>query len=149
MSSSSCRDYSLAHRPISLTSYEVLVDHVFPLLGIGAVIGAGVGALIISRYPRNLVGWLFLIGQLGNAIGLAAIAFLELVLQGVVDSPLGGQIAGYLGDIFGTTFTVSLMSVIFMIAPDGRLLSPWWRLAVTVPIATLVLRWARSQSLPA
>ena len=53
----------LAASTYSMTSYEVLVDHVFPLLGIGAVVGAGVGALIVSRYPRNLVGWLFLIGR--------------------------------------------------------------------------------------
>src|SRR6478752_2768467 len=99
-----------------MTSYEVLVDHVFPLLGIGAVVGAGVGALIVSRYPRNLIGWLFLIGQLGNVIGLAADAFGMLVGQGVVDSPAGGRLAGYLGQVFGTVLTVNTMSVIFMIA---------------------------------
>lgn len=126
----------------SMMSSEVLVDHVFPLLGIGAVVGSFVGALIVSRYPRNLIGWLFLVGQLGNAIGLAATAFIVLVLQGVVDLPFAGQIASYLSDIFSTTFTVSFMSVIFMIAPDGHFLSRWWRLAVVVPVATLVFRWA-------
>ena len=120
----------LAASTFSMTSFEVLVDHVFPLLGIGAVVGAGVGALIVSRYPRNLVGWLFLIGQLGNVIGLAADAFGMLVVQGVVDSLLSGQIAGYLSQVFGTVFTVNVMSVIFMIAPDGRLLSRRWRDAV-------------------
>ena len=75
----------LAASTFPMTSYEVLVDQVFPLLGIGAIVGAGVGALIVSRYPRNLIGWLFLVGQLGNVIGLAAEAFRILVVQGVVD----------------------------------------------------------------
>ncbi len=131
----------LAASTLSMTSYEVLVDHVFPLLGIGAVVGAGVGALIVSRYPRNLVGWLFLIGQLGNVIGLAADAFGMLVAQGVVDSSADGHIAGYLNQVFGTVFTVNTMSVTFMIAPDGHLLSRRWRFAVSVPLAAQALWW--------
>ncbi|MET0965758.1 MAG: hypothetical protein ABWZ02_05140, partial [Nakamurella sp.] len=131
----------LAASNLSLASYEVLVDHVFPLLGLGAIVGAGVGALIVSRYPGNLVGWLFLVGQLGHAIGLAAFAFRALVQQGVVDALLFGQLAGYLVNVFGTVFTVSIMSLIFMIAPDGRLLSPRWRVAAAVPIAAQLLWW--------
>src|SRR6478672_1005301 len=69
-----------------MMSYEVLVDQAFPLLGIGAIVGAGVGALIVSRYPRNLIGWLLLIGQLANVIGLAGDAFTALVQQGVITS---------------------------------------------------------------
>ena len=129
----------LAASTFPMTSYEVLVDQVFPLLGIGAVIGAGVGALIVSRYPRNLIGWLFLVGQLGNVVGLAADAFGILVAQGIVGSPPVGQLAAYLGQVFGAVFTVSVMSVIFMIAPDGRLLSRRWRVAVGVPVAAQVL----------
>ncbi|ACV78991.1 hypothetical protein [Nakamurella multipartita] len=43
----------LATAGYSMTSYEVVVDHVFPLLGIGAIVGAGVGALVVWRYPGN------------------------------------------------------------------------------------------------
>jgi hypothetical protein len=126
----------------SLTAAEVFVDHVFPLLGIGAMVGAGVGALIVSRYPHNLIGWLLLVGQLGNMIGLSAISFRVLVVQGIVEAPLAGQLAGYLGDVFGTVFAVVVMSLIFMIAPDGRLLSKRWRLAVAVAISTQLAWWA-------
>lgn len=132
-----------------MTSYEVLVDQAFPLLGIGAIVGAGVGALIVSRYPRNLIGWLLLVGQLGSAIGLAAEAFRILAVQGVMTSPLAGQIATYLHDMFGATFLVTAMAVIFMIAPDGRLLSPRWQLAVAVPVAALALRWVAIAITPA
>src|SRR6478752_10018644 len=98
----------LAASTFPMTSYEVMVDHVFPLLGIGAIVGAGVGALIVSRYPRNLVGWLFIIGQLGNVIGLAADAFNLLTTQRVVESPLAAQISGYLRDVSGTIVTVNV-----------------------------------------
>jgi len=138
----------LAASNLSLASYEVLVDHVFPLLGLGAIVGAGVGALIVSRYPGNLVGWLFLVGQLGHAIGLAAFAFRALVQQGIVDAPLLGQLAGYLVNVFGTVFTVSIMSLIFMIAPDGRLLSPRWRVAAGVPVAAQLLWWGGTAARP-
>src|SRR6478735_6544645 len=139
----------LAASTFPMTSYEVLVDQVFPLLGIGAMVGAGVGALIVSRYPRNLVGWLFLIGQLGNAIGLAAEAFSVLVVQGVAGSPVAGQVAGYLGQVFSTIFAVSVISMIFMIVPDGRLLSRRWRLGIGVPIAALAMDWLGIVLLPA
>ncbi|MET0864949.1 MAG: hypothetical protein ABWZ98_11490 [Nakamurella sp.] len=138
----------LAASNFPFISSEVLVDHVFPLLGIGAIVGAGVGALIVSRYPRNLVGWLFLVGQLGHVIALAALAFRVLVAQGVVDARLLGQVAGYLGDIFGTVFTVSVMSLIFMTAPDGQLLSRRWRLAAAVPVAAQLLWWAGAAARP-
>lgn len=131
----------LATAGYSMTSYEVVVDHVFPLLGIGAIVGAGVGALVVWRYPGNLVGWLLVIGQLGNVIGLAADAFGVLVEQGVVTAPVARRIAGYLGQVFGTVIAVTVLSAIFMIVPDGRLLSRRWRFAVAVPIAAQVLWW--------
>ena len=132
----------LAASKFPLNSYEVLVDQVFPLLGIGAVVGAGVGALIVSRYPRNPIGWLFLVGQLGNVIGLAAEAFNVLVAQGVVESPSAAIIWGYLSDVFGTVFAVNVISVLFMISPDGRLISRRWRSAIAVPIVSQMAWWA-------
>ena len=123
-----------------LVSYDVLVEQVFPLLGLGAVVGAGVGALIISRYPRNLIGWLFLVGQFGTAACMASGAFGHLVSQGVVDAPVAGQISFYVTRLFDTTYTVTVLAVIFMIAPDGRLLSRRWRLAIGVAILALALR---------
>lgn len=139
----------LAASDYSMTSYEVVIDHVFPLLGLGAIVGAGVGALIVSRYPRNLVGWLFLIGQLGNAVGLAADAFGALVRQGIVEAPMAGRIAAFLTQFSGTVFTVCVMAVIFMIVPDGHLLSRRWRVAAAVPVLSMLLWWTGGILAPA
>ena len=78
----------IALSPYDLLSYEVFVDGTFPLVPIGALLGAAVGALIISRDPRNRVGWLFCLGQLGNAIGLTAGTYATLVLEGQPDGTI-------------------------------------------------------------
>ncbi len=123
-----------------LLSSAVLVDQAFPLVGLGAVIGAGIGLLIVTRYPRNVIGWLFLIGQLGSITGLAADAFTVLVVDGTVDAPLAGQLCAYVKRVFDATYTMVFLSIIFMIAPDGRPLSPRWWFALAVPITAFGLR---------
>ena len=128
----------LAASDYPMLSTEVLVSASFPLVPIGALIGAAVGALIVSRYPRNAVGWLFCIGQLGSAISLASGAFALLVSQGVVEAETAGRAASYADNYFNAIFTAGFLAVIFMIAPDGRLLSWRWRYALVVPI----LAWA-------
>jgi signal transduction histidine kinase len=130
----------LAASSTPLMSYDVLVDQAFPLLGIGAVVGAGVGALIVSRYPHNVIGWMFLVSQLGQAVGLAAAAFAAVVADGTVDAPMAGRIALYGNQFLDATFTVAIMAVIFMIVPDGRLLSRRWRAGVGLAILAVVLR---------
>ena len=52
----------------------------FPGIPLATVVGALVGAVILSRHPRHRVGWLFCLGQLGVAIGLAARAAGNLAL---------------------------------------------------------------------
>ena len=131
--------FMLAAASDSLLSSEVFVDLGFPLVGIGSVVGAAVGALIISRYPRNSIGWLFCIGQLGNAIAIAAQAFAVLVARCQVDAPLAGRVALYLANLFDATYTVAFLAVIFMIAPDGRLPSRRWRLGVVLAVVAVLL----------
>ena len=119
----------LAASDYPMLSTEVLVSAAFPLVPIGALIGAAVGALIVSRYPRNAVGWLFCVGQLGSAISLTSEAFALLTTQGVIDAPTPGRAAAYAASYFNAIFTATVLAVIFMIAPDGRLLSRRWRWA--------------------
>ncbi len=131
-----------------LLSAYVLVELAFPLLGVGAIVGAGVGALIVSRYPRNVIGWLFLVSQLGQAFGLVVAAFAALVADGTVDAPLTGRIALYIDQFLDATFTVAIMSVIFMIVPDGQLLSRRWWAAVWLAILAAVFRLGAIASQP-
>src|SRR5664279_1615124 len=90
----------------SLLTYDVLISEAFPLVPIGSIVGAAVGALIVWRYPRNTVGWLFCLGQFGNALGMTSQSFANLVAQGRIDAP--GDVALYLANLLDATYTVAL-----------------------------------------
>ncbi len=101
------------------------------------MLGAAVGALIISRYPRNMVGWLFAAGQLGDAFGLAckAVVF-TLITTGPLDAIPRGVLFG--SQLFGAFFTVAFLALIYLLAPEGRLPVRRWRYAPLVPIGALL-----------
>ena len=118
-------------------SYDVFIDQGFPLMTIGALLGAAVGALIISRYPRNVIGWLFAAGQLGNAAGLLGkAAIYQLTATGRVAAIPDAVLVA--SQLFGAFYTIAFLALIYLLAPEGRLPSARWRLAPLVPIAALL-----------
>ena len=87
--------------PVGLVDPEAGLDS-FPIITLGCVLGALIGALIAARQPRNPIGWLFLAGQLGTAIGLVSQAYAFRVLQdGVLGPPLAGQLATVVASALG------------------------------------------------
>jgi len=100
----------------------------FPIITVGSFLGAVVGALVASRHPRNPIGWLFLIGQLGTAVGLAAGSYAWRVLT---DGDLGplwtGQQAGRVADILSGGWAFTVLAIAFLLFPDGLLPSRRWR----------------------
>jgi signal transduction histidine kinase len=125
----------------SMWSYEVIVEQGFPLVTLGSIAGAAVGAVIVARYPRNLIGWLFCLGQLGNALGIAAGAYLFAV-DGGGDGLLPATVARYPAQIFNATYTMAFLALIFLLAPDGQLPSHRWWPAPWVPVSAVVLQAA-------
>ena len=120
----------------ALLSEEAVAVHGFPLVT-GAVIGcSAMGALIVARWARHPIGWLLcLIGFL-SSISLLTEAY--GVWVATADGPgsrsLGG-IAGWISALLGGYLSLAALAVLFLVAPDGRLLSRRWRAAV---IAALV-----------
>src|SRR4051794_5668105 len=114
----------------------------FPIVILASVAGAGIGALVVSRYPRHRVGWLLVVGQLGTCLGVAAQAYARDALGGRLGHAPGGHLAIWLSLQVGAVFAVTLLALLFLIAPDGRLLSPRWRWAVLAPVAGLLMNWA-------
>ncbi|HEY5879163.1 MAG TPA: hypothetical protein VIU11_09635, partial [Nakamurella sp.] len=132
---------------IPLWSYDVTVDHGFPLVSIGSVLGAAVGALIISRYPRNLIGWLFTAGQLGNEIGgMLGAVILRLVVQGRRAAIPDALIVG--GQLFSAIWTMTFLALIYLLAPDGRVPSRRWRYTPLVPVGALLLQYGVILAIP-
>lgn len=115
----------------------------FPIITGGCVLGALVGATVATRQPRNPIGWLFLVGQLGTSIGLVANAYAHRVLQ---DGELGprpvGQLAVVVDSALGATWAVTILAAAFLLFPDGSLPSARWRpvlWALPVPNIAAVL----------
>src|SRR3712207_847659 len=120
---------------------EVISDG-FPLVTIGAVVGAGVGAVIVSRYPRHRIGWLFVVGQTLSELGLALRAYGHSAVLGELDPAPFGHLSIWISIQLGGTFVVALLTMLFLLAPDGHPTSPRWRWALGFPVFGLMLNAA-------
>ena len=128
--------FTAAHR--SLLSEATWADHGWPLAPLAGVGCALMGALIISRYPRQPLGWLLCAASL-LSVTLAADAYSIWVLDG--DGPgsaYWAHVAAWASPLLGwPAFTALIM--VFLISPDGHLQSPRWRWAVWITVAGLGL----------
>jgi hypothetical protein len=121
-----------------LFSAETLDDG-FPLVTLATVVASAVGVLIVSRYPRHRVGWLFLVGQVGTILGLVTQSYAFVVLTEGTASRTVGQWTMWVSLQFGGVFALTLVALLLLLAPDGRLLSPRWRWAVAVVLLGIVV----------
>lgn len=128
--------FTAAHR--SLLSEATWADHGWPLAPLAGVGCALMGALIISRYPRQPLGWLLCAASL-LSVTLAADAYSMWVLDGDgPGSPSWAHVSAWASPLLGwPAFTALILA--FLIAPDGHLPSPGWRWAVWVTVAGLGL----------
>jgi GAF domain-containing protein len=115
------------------------VSNGFPLVTFAAVAGAGIGALIVSRYPRHRIGWLLVVGQCGTAFGVAAQAYAFSALSGELGAAPLGHFAVWISVQTGAIFAITLLAVLFLLAPDGHLLSQRWRWMVGASLLGLLL----------
>ncbi|MGY1700560.1 hypothetical protein [Geodermatophilus sp. SYSU D00766] len=92
----------------------------FPLVDVGAVTGAVIGALVVSRHPRHRIGWLFVVGQLLTELGVAAQAYGVAAVRGDLGDVPGGPGAIAVGLHLGAFPTLALLGWLFLLAPDGR-----------------------------
>jgi signal transduction histidine kinase len=128
--------FTAAHRP--LLSEATWADHGWPLAPLASAGCALMGALILSRYPRQPLGWLLSAASL-LSVTLAGEAYSLWVLDG--DGPGSSQwaqVIAWASPLLGWPAFVALIMV-FLIAPDGHLLSPRWRWAARATVAGLVL----------
>lgn len=129
--------FTAAHRP--LLSEATWADHGWPLAPLAGVGCALMGALIISRHPEHLLGWL-LSGASLLSVTLAADAYTLWVLKG--DGPgssYWAHVISWASPLIGwPAFTALVM--VFLISPTGHVASPRWRWAVWATLAGLGLR---------
>jgi hypothetical protein len=143
-----CAALATAHGVLVVSGSVGLVDpeaglNSFPIITLGCVLGALIGALVATRQPRNPIGWLFLAGQLGTGIGLVSQAYAFRVLQdGALGPPLAGQIATVVASALGASWALAVLAAVFLLFPDGSLPSRRWRAvlwALPVPQIAAIL----------
>jgi len=85
-----------------------------------------VGALIVSREPRNVIGGLLLYGAFTTALSFAG----GEVLTWLVSRGSAGALAQTMGLVSASGWLIGIFPVVFLLPllfPDGRLPSPRWR----------------------
>jgi hypothetical protein len=125
--------FSLAGLALGLAHYPEtpLYDFWFEGL-VGPPVFVIVGALIVSRRPDNLIGWLFLSGVCGGLQMLLGSYATVALLQ--PSSGLGGAgPAAWLAQILQFQFVAAIVFLVLLF-PTGSLISRAWR-----PIAWLLL----------
>jgi len=85
---------------------------------------ATLGALIVTRRPGNVIGWIFLVSGLGASVQLLAGQYATVALHSQT-SP-GGAVAAWLSTLAQFSIAVSVLFLILLF-PTGRLPSPRWR----------------------
>ena len=119
-----------------LLSEAAVAEHGFPFVD-GAVLGCALmGALIVASDPRHRIGWLLSLIGVSSALSLVAEAYALWVLHEGGPGPrsLGG-VAGWLSSLVGGQLAIAGLGLLFLLAPDGQLLSPRWRYAAGVIVA--------------
>ena len=114
---------ALANRPAGDSLSEIAQDLSFAFL---AIEFAFVAALIVSRQPRNIIGWL----MMGPAVMLVLDYLARTYLEQFPTAPTGLTVPLFLAVLFANIGWLLLIFPLFftmLLFPDGRPPSPRWR----------------------
>jgi hypothetical protein len=100
----------------------------WPILTVGMVFAAALGALIVTRRPGHRVGWLFVMGATCTAISNPLFAYDEIATAaGAGEPPAVWNWAAWLGIVLDAPEPLLFVTLVFLLFPDGRLPSRRWR----------------------
>lgn len=117
---------------------ELLVEVGRLMRGLAFFTFAGVGAIVLSRHPRHLVGWAFAVSGLLNLTSWLCEAYIEGRGLSGMPGPFLEQVVVWLASWTNVAgFAVAPLLVLFVF-PTGRLASPRWK-GVAWAVATVVV----------
>ena len=100
----------------------------WPVLTVGLILWAVLGAVIVSRHPRHRVGWLFVVGAVLAQLGNCLFDWDAIVTSGSSpDPPAVWPWAIWLGILLDAPVPLLLLSLLFLLFPTGQLPSARWR----------------------
>jgi signal transduction histidine kinase len=128
----------LTYDATDMTMPDDRIQGIAALISILSLVYPTMGALIVSRLPRNAIGWLFCGVGLLYAIKRFVQAYAEYTLYGNIAFPLGDY-AGWIATSLGYAGQALAVVLLMLLFPDGRLLSRRWRIVVGVAICGAAL----------
>jgi hypothetical protein len=125
-----------------LLSERSIALHGWPLVPAASLGSAIMGAIIVSRYPRQPIGWLLAVIGTTTSVSILCEAYsIWSTEEGGPGSEGLGQLAGLVAALLGGPLALAGLAVMFLLAPDGHVLSRRWRWAVAAPVVGLALFW--------
>lgn len=112
----------------SLWSTDTLGLHGWPFVDLAGLGCSVLGAVIVMTYPRHLVGWLLVTVGVATSVSLLFESYSHWVIdEGGPGSTSAGQLSASLALATGGPFALSVLGLIFLLVPDGELVSRRWR----------------------
>jgi signal transduction histidine kinase len=132
-----------------LLSEEAIAQHGWPLVP-GAALGSSImGALIVTSRPRHLIGWLLVtVGATSTTSLITESYHLWMVHERGDDIATMAHVAGWVSVLLGAPIALTCLTIMFLVAPDGHLLSRRWRYAAAASIAGLAAYTIALMSIP-
>lgn len=111
----------------------------FPVLAIAAVaigIWGVIGAVIVSRYPRHPIGWIMCATAIVDGMDNFAFGYTAYASIAHPGTLPGADIMVVWTAVSGSSaaFSITLLILLLLLYPDGRFLSPRWRLVAWLGI---------------
>ena len=99
-----------------------------------SVLLPAVGALVVSRHPRNPIGWLFCATGLVAVVGIFANEYSAYAVAVHGGSLVGAKVLAWFAAWTGDPTPLLSLALLFLLFPSGRLPSKRWR-----PVLWLVI----------
>jgi hypothetical protein len=123
-----------------LFSHESVVLHAWPLVPLAALSSAVLGAVVVQRYPRHRIGWLLVLIGSSTLVSVTCEAYsIWVVDEGGPGSRDLGVATGWVSALTGGPAALTGLALLFLLAPDGHLMSGRWRFPLWAALAGLGL----------